>query len=140
MTVESITLSEAYMIENLRKQGISNESLLKVDDASVERWKDLDDRFDFNVLKEMAFKEQEKYKSVIKDGYQVKFLTINGLINLVELKFNKQKEVDFKVLEDGISELVLDKAMIPLLKEFLSVNWKVIETGDYLAVRSISAL
>ncbi|HLQ83868.1 MAG TPA: hypothetical protein VK121_08545 [Pseudogracilibacillus sp.] len=140
MTVESITLSEAYMIENLRKQGISNESLLKVDDASVERWKDLDDRFDFNVLKEMAFKEQEKYKSVIKDGYQVKFLTINGLINLVELKFNKQKEVDFKVLEDGISELVLDKAMIPLLKEFLSVNWKVIETGDYLAVRSINAL
>lgn len=140
MTVESITLSEAYMIENLRKQGISNESLLKVDDASVERWKNLDDRFDFNVLKEMAFKEQEKYKSVIKDGYQVKFLTINGLINLVELKFNKQKEVDFKVLEDGISELVLDKAMIPLLKEFLSVNWKVIETGDYLAVRSINAL
>lgn len=140
MTVESITLSEAYMIENLRKQGISNESLLKVDDASVERWKNLDDRFDFNVLKEMAFKEQEKYKSVIKDGYQVKFLTINGLINLIELKFNKQKEVDFKVLEDGISELVLDKAMIPLLKEFLSVNWKVIETGDYLAVRSINAL
>ena len=140
MTVESITLSEAYMIENLRKQGISNESLLKVDDESVERWKDLDDRFDFNVLKEMAFQEQEKYKSVIKDGYQVKFLTINGLINLVELKFNKQKEVDFKVLEDGISELVLDKAMIPLLKEFLSVNWKVIETGDYLAVRSINAL
>ena len=140
MTVESITLSEAYMIENLRKQGISNESLLKVDDASVERWKNLDDRFDFNVLKEMAFKEQEKYKSVIKDGYQVKFLTINGLINLIELKFNKQKEVDFKVLEDVISELVLDKAMIPLLKEFLSVNWKVIETGDYLAVRSINAL
>lgn len=140
MTIEAITLSEAYMIENLRKYGISNEALLEIDEAAVERWKDLDERFDFNVLKKMAKQNPKKYQSIIDDGYQVKFLTINGLINLIELKFKKQKEVDFKVLDDGISELVLDHADVVELKQFLSLNWQVIETSDHLAVRSVNAL
>lgn len=137
MVVHAITLEAAYMIENLRKQDVSNEELIKIDNQAIKNWNDLDIGFDFNVLKDLAEENQDAYSSIILEGYQVKFLTLNGLINLVQLKFNKERDVDFTVHEDGISNLRLDKSRQPEMKQFLSQNWKVIETDNLIAIRSV---
>lgn len=137
MAVHTITLQAAYMIENLRKHGVSNKELIEINDQSIERWNDLKLDFDFNVLKELAETDQDAYSTIVRDGYQVKFLTINGLINLIQLKFDKKRDVDFTVHEDGISNLELDENQYSKLRQFLSQNWKVIETDNRLAIRSV---
>ncbi len=93
--------------------------------------------FDFNVLKALAEENRDAYASIILEGYQVKFLTLNGLINLVQFKFDKERDVDFTVHEDGISNLRLDKSRYPEMKQFLSQNWKVIEADNLIAIRSV---
>lgn len=137
MVAHKITLQAAYMIENLRKHGVSNKELIEINDQSIERWNDLNLDFDFNVLKELAETDQDAYSTIVRDGYQVKFLTINGLINLIQLKFDKKRDVDFTVHEDGISNLELDENQYSKLRQFLSQNWKVIETDNRLAIRSV---
>lgn len=137
MAVHTITLQAAYMIENLRKHGVSNKELIEINDQSIERWNDLKLDFDFNVLKELAETDQDAYSTIVRDGYQVKFLTINGLINLIQLKFDKKRDIDFTVHEDGISNLELDENQYSKLRQFLSQNWKVIETDNRLAIRSV---
>src|SRR5690625_3780413 len=97
MSVQAITLMEAYIIENLRKHGVSNEELIHIDDHAIERWETLDDRVDFSILKELAEQTGDAFSSIIHEGYSVKFLTLNGLINLIQLKFDKERNVDFDV-------------------------------------------
>lgn len=139
MVVHAITLQAAYMIENLRKHGVSNDELIKIDNQAIERWKDLDIDFDFNVLKDLAEEDRDVYSSIILEGYQVKFLTLNGLINLVQLKFDKERDIDFTVHDDGISNLSLDESLYPEMNQFLSQNWKVIEANNRLAIRSVTS-
>src|SRR5699024_8055825 len=114
------------MIENLKKQGISNSELINIDDQAIERWNKLDLDFDFNILKELDEKNEEFFSEIISEDYQVKFLTLKVLINLIQLKFDKQHDVDFTIHEDGISHLLLDKSRYPEMKLFLSPNWKVL--------------
>src|SRR5699024_12408452 len=105
MAVHTITLQAAYMIENLRKHGVSNEELIEINEQSIERWNDLKLDFDFNVLKELAETDQDAYSTIVRDGYQVKCLTINGLINLIHLKFDKKKDADITFHEFKITDL-----------------------------------
>lgn len=139
MSTESITLKEAYIIENLRKKGVTNEQLLQIEDQNIDSWKEVIETDDFNMLKALATNNKESYLSIIKVGYKVKFLTIHGLINLIQLKFNKEKDVDFTVHENGISDLKLDENSLLEVKQFLSQNWKVIENGEFIEVRSVNS-
>src|SRR5699024_8020678 len=137
MTERKVTLYEAYMIENLKKQGISNSELINIDDQAIERWNKLDLDFDFNILKELAEKNEEVFAEIISEGYNVKFLTLKGLINLIQLKFDKQLDVNFTVHEDSISHLQLDKSRYPEMKQFLSPNWKVLEEDNLVSTRAV---
>lgn len=139
MRTESITLKEAYIIENLRKKGVTNEQLIQIENQNIDSWKEVIETDDFDMLKALATNNKERYLAIIKTGYQVKFLTINGLINLIQLKFNKEKDLDFKVHENGISDLKLDENSLLEVKQFLSQNWKVIEDGEFIEVRSVNS-
>ena|SRR5690625_3664048 len=94
MELQSITLMEAYIIENLRKHGISNEELININEEAIEQWRQLNDRFDYTILKRLAEQSGDQYSLIINEGYRVKFLTLNGLINLVQLKLGKERVVD----------------------------------------------
>src|SRR5690625_776663 len=118
MTERKVTLYEAYMIENLKKQGISNSELINIDDQAIERWNKLDLDFDFNILKELAEKNEEVFAEIISEGYQVKFLTLKGLINLIQLKFDKQQDVEFTVYEVVIIIFILDIYSYTEMKQF----------------------
>lgn len=139
MDLQAITLMEAYLIENLRKHGVANEELLNINDEMIERWETFDTNFDFSILKKLAKKDRDGYVSIIRNGYTVKFLTLNGLINLVQLKLAKTKEVDFAVHDNGISKLVVNEKEREQVEQILSSNWQVTETDEGLSIRSIVA-
>jgi len=134
--IQAITLMEAYIIENLRKHGISNEELLHINEQKIAKWKSLDDRFDFTLLQKLKAESNEKYSLIINEGYTVKFLTLNGLINLIELKLGKKRDVDFDVHEDGISKLIVDANERNEVKKILSPNWQMTEKSDGISIRS----
>ena len=83
--------------------------------------------FDFHML--ISLFEDSDFTSIIHDGYQIKFVTINGLQNLLRLKFNLLKDVDYNLIENGISGLTLDQQQFAIFKQMLSTNCTILENS-----------
>lgn len=129
MALERITLMEAYIIENLKNTGVTNHELIQVNDASIKQWEKDYENFDFTLLQALA-EDEERLTSILEAGYQIKFLTFNGLINLLRLKFSKVPEQDFNQLEQGIEHLQVTEEQQATLKGMLSPNWTMITTAE----------
>jgi hypothetical protein len=56
----------------------------------------------------------------------VKFITINGLRNLLKLKFDITEEM-YELTEQGIAKLIAGEDTLSGIKQMLSPNWKVQE-------------
>ncbi|WP_144510281.1 hypothetical protein [Bacillus sp. FJAT-22090] len=124
MEDNKISLMESYMIETLRSNGISNDEVItlleKKDIGSLEN---INSTFNFHELIKLYELDKDMFKSVLLDGYTVKFLTMNGLKNLLQMKFNKIAEQDFQVTDTGIQHLEIETLSIPALRQLLSINW-----------------
>lgn len=120
--MESITLMEAYAVETLRSNGISNEKIINnVKANDLEEFKAVKENMDFDAL--VALNESADFESIINDGYKVKFLTFNGLKNLIKMKFGKFANEDYQLEEFVISGLELSEQQKKDLENMLSANW-----------------
>ena len=120
--MESITLMEAYAIETLRGNGISNDKIIENIKANdLEEFKAVKENMDFDALVELS--ENADFEAIINDGYKVKFLTFNGLKNLIKMKFGKFAEEDYQVEEFVISGLEISADQEKDLENMLSANW-----------------
>ncbi|GAB3795903.1 hypothetical protein [Virgibacillus kimchii] len=127
MKVDSISLMEAYIIESVRKSGITNEELVEsVSKKDIASWRQAHLKFDFHILIDLYEKDARAFHSIIHDGYQIKFITINGLKNLLKLKFDITEEV-YELTEQGIANLYVDDNTLYRIRQMLSPNWKVQE-------------
>lgn len=130
MGVNRISLPTAYMIETLRSHGITDHELLhQIGERNVTPWDRLDSRFDFTHLVELADSDQDLFKSIILDGYTIKFVTLNGVKTLLQLKFDKHADRDYQLTETGISGLHLEEHEYVQLEQLLSKNCKIHETA-----------
>lgn len=126
MNRPKISQMEAYMIETLRLNGITNEEIIHdIKEKDVSKWKQISEKFDFEQLITLAEKDFESFEQAINEGYAVKFVTIGGLGRLLKLKFQKEPGEDYQQLETGAGKLVLDESSLHELKQMLSLNWKV---------------
>jgi len=127
MEVNAISLMEAYLIEILRANGVTSEkleeSVLKKDIVS---WNKLHTNFDFQILIDLHEKDARTFHYIIHNGYQVKFITMNGLKNLLKLKFDITGE-EYELTEQGISKLIVNESTLFTIKQMVSPNWKVQE-------------
>ena len=120
--MESITLMEAYAIETLRGNGIGNDTIIKNIKANdLDEFKAVKENMDFDALVELS--KNADFEAIVNDGYKVKFLTFNGLKNLIKMKFGKFADEDYQVDEFVISGLELDKDQQQDLENILSANW-----------------
>lgn len=128
MKRHKISLMDAYMIETLRSNGISDEEILaQIERGNTKAWQALNRHFDFQELVKLAETNMEAFSQILSQGYQVKFVTFNGLKSLLWLRFGKEKETDYEVMETGIRNLTLDREQLLNLKEMLSGNWVIEE-------------
>ncbi|HEY4600106.1 MAG TPA: hypothetical protein VIG73_02245 [Cerasibacillus sp.] len=138
MKTEKISLMDAYMIETLRRQGVSDEEMiLKIQLGDVSSWKNLHDKFDFNELIKLAERGKDGLEEIISEGYQISFITYPGLQQIIKLKFNKTKDRDYQLTDKGIKNLQLNERELAQLKQLLSMNWVVADehresNHDYL--------
>ena len=134
--MNSITLMDAYAIENLRSYGYSNDQILsKVQANDIEEFKKVKENLDFSLL--IGMDESIGLKTLLEDGYKVKFLTFNGLKNLIRLKFGKIAEEDYQVDEFKLSGLDLDESQALDLGNALSSNWQMIEEQGAYKVQPV---
>lgn len=126
MEMNKITLMDAYMIETLRNHNLSDDELLtRLEKKDVAFFESLKSNFDFNELLKLYEQDPITFKSILLDGYSVKFITFKGLQNLLKIKFDKIDERDYKLLDNGISHLTIEETAYPILKQMLSKNWVV---------------
>src|SRR5690625_3582557 len=124
MELNKITLMEAYLIETLRYHEVTNEQLLTtLESGDISGWNHFNDNFNFKDLITLRNQDPSVFQEIIYEGYTIKFLTFNGLKNMLRLKFNKLPEKDFTVTEKGIKHLVMTDPQLTSLKQILSSNW-----------------
>lgn len=120
--MESITLMEAYAIETLRSNGISNDKIIENIKANdLDEFKAVKENMDFDALVELS--KNADFEAIVNDGYKVKFLTFNGLKNLIKMKFGKFADEDYQVDEFVISGLEISEDQQKDLENMLSANW-----------------
>ncbi len=126
-----ISLMDAYMIEALRSNGVTNEELMsQLAKKDVTRWEQITPNFDFSELIPLYEKDPAVFSRILSDGYTVKFVTKKGVQNLLKFKFDKIEERDYEVVENGIVHLKMDEAQHATLKQLLSSNW-IIKAQDH---------
>lgn len=128
METHKITLMEAYMIETLRTNGISNETLVaQLEQKDLSPFEAIHDKYDFNELIKLYDEDYNLFNSILVDGYKVKFVTMNGLRNLLKLKFDKIEEQDYQLTDKGIVHMKIEEEVIPAVRQLLSSNWTIEE-------------
>lgn len=126
VTLNHISLMDAYLIETVRSNGISNEELIqKTLNKDFDTWREVLPKLNTERLVELA-EDEETFKSIIEDGYKVKFVTMNGLKNLLKLKFQID-ESKYQQIENGILDIEISEDQLTGIKQFLSGNWNIHE-------------
>lgn len=121
--MQHITLMEAYAIETLRSSGYSNETILeKVRNDEMTDFKSADSSMDYSGLR--MLESGNFLGNILEEGYQVKFLTINGLTNLIRMKYGKKQDDDYRLEDFTVSELQLGDTDVEVLGNLLSSNWE----------------
>ncbi|MCG1009732.1 hypothetical protein J4760_06835 [Salinicoccus sp. ID82-1] len=120
--MQSITLAEAYAIESLRSNGYSSTDIIeKVKNGKTEDFKSVSRNTDYSALEEMH--ASGNLESILNEGYKVKFLTENGLKNLIRMKYGKEDGLDYIYDNNQVTGLQLDEEEQQDLKNMLSQNW-----------------
>lgn len=101
MTLTKISMPDAIRIEKIRRNGTEIGELLGNDN--------------FAAL-------GSELQSVFRDGYQIKFVTVNGLKNLLRIKFGKEAGSDFTETEQGLVGITLTDEEAAAVRQMLSPN------------------
>ena len=135
MNRPKISQMDAYMIETLRINNVTNEEIIQaVKENDVSKWQKLNEKFDFEQLIALAEKDFVSFEQAINEGYAVKFVTVGGLERLLRLKFGKEPEKDYQKQQTGAVGLNIDASSLEELKQMLSLNWKVEEDESGVSI------
>lgn len=129
--MRQITLMETYLIEILRSEGITNEKILAhVAEKRIDEFEKYHESFDFSGL----YALEDYLAEILQEGYQVKFLTMPGLVNLLGLKYGKKPGEDFTQGKTTIEGLTLTTAEKLDLENWLAANWKIVENTNTISI------
>lgn len=128
-----ITLMDAYMIESLKNAGITKTEILKASKENrLEDFKEINGNFDYTLL----YPLKDQLADILEKGYQIKFITKPGLMNLLKMKYNKEKGQDYKEEESALVNLRLTKAEADSVKGWLSPNWTIVRRDSTYAIQA----
>lgn len=125
-----ISLMEAYIIETLKGHGISlEETERRIAEDQLAEWQE-QFKMDFTLLKKL---EPQQLRAAFSGKYRVKFVTINGLKNLLRMRFDIQ-DIHYKEVENGLLNLSINKTIEEQIRGMLSSNWTITRTGDEISI------
>ncbi|WP_274306942.1 hypothetical protein [Solibacillus daqui] len=130
----AISMMEAYGIELLKANGISFEQLSEQFKQNQGAF-NIDENFDFTVLKSLYDTDFDTFKQAYTDIYTVKFMTINGLRNIMRMRFNIPIE-QYETLEtgNGLRNVPASESIEQQIRTIVSSNWNVERNGKTLTL------
>ncbi|MNO23134.1 hypothetical protein D3C76_129320 [compost metagenome] len=138
MDINRITSIEAYMIETLRLNGVTDQQIFShAKQEKTDAWNEFNTNFDFRQLTILVQEDEQKFQSVLQNGYQVKYLTFPGLQRLLKLKFDFESDRDYSVTEKGIYGLQLDEPTKAFVEQILSQNWKLVKDNNRISIEML---
>ena len=131
----AISMMDAYTIELLRnhpytfdeiKHYIENDELHLVTDSYD---------VDTDSLKTLLSENAKAMEKAFAGEYQVKFMTINGLKNLLRMRFKISGD-QYELLPEGngLQSLLVDSITEQQIRGMLSSNWKVERHGKHITL------
>lgn len=131
----AISMMEAYMIELLKNHPYTFEQVKHyIENGELHI---LTDTYNIDVasLKVLLNEHEKEMEQAFAGDYQVKFVTINGLKNLLRMRFQISED-RYELLPEGngLQDLQVDSITEQLIRGMLSSNWKVERNGEYIII------
>ncbi|MCM3721383.1 MULTISPECIES: hypothetical protein [Solibacillus] len=131
----AISMMEAYTIELLKTHPYTFEQVkhfIENDEMYL-----LTDTYDIDPdsLKILLNEKAEEMERAFAGNYKVKFVTINGLKNLLRMRFQISDD-QYELLPEGngLQSLKVDPITEQHIRGMLSSNWKVERNGELITL------
>jgi hypothetical protein len=129
MATVRLTQPEALLLEILRSKGFADEDLLnRFKHGDIEEFQKIDDgKINFSALSQLAEQNWELFEAAVREGHTIKFSTINGIRNLLSIKFDQQADRDYINHEEYLDQVRLTEEQLSWLQNVISKNWSIQE-------------
>ena len=118
-------MMEAYAIEALKKDGYTYDTLTQAFNTNgpeqVQR------------LKSLYEKNEGLLKQAFNGQYKVSFVTINGLKNLLNIRFNIDPE-SYRIEANGLYDIKMNKTIEKEIADFISPNWTIKRQDEHVSI------
>ncbi|MEK5080438.1 hypothetical protein MKX73_16065 [Solibacillus sp. FSL W7-1436] len=131
----AISMMEAYMIELLKTHPYTFEQVKHyIENDELHLLTDTDD-INPESLKILLNENAEEMEQAFAGNYEVKFVTINGLKNLLRMRFQITDD-QYELLPEGngLQSLQIDPITEQQIRGMLSSNWKVERNGKQITL------
>lgn len=130
MTTPTLNMMDAYRLETLRSKGLETEKLIQaLEEKDLKSLLQTDDSFDYKDLLDQTDKKLDLFKKALTSNYAISYLTINGLKNLLRLKFNVTEEKDYTLSSQRLDDLIVTSDQLKTIETLIGFVWRV-EVSD----------
>ncbi|SDJ17247.1 hypothetical protein [Natribacillus halophilus] len=131
LDLPQISQVSANLLEHARHKGVSELELQRaIQEENVSFLNEVSDElFSYDEVFTHAREQGEELERALLEGYNIKFITKDGLKTWLKQKFGFEEGRDYREEEGQIKGLVLDKDERQMLESSLAGNWT-IETVD----------
>ncbi len=121
----NISMMEAYSIESLKKDGYTHDTLIHAFDS--------EENEQVQLLKKLYEKDRTLLQQVFNGYYKISFVTINGLKNLIHMRFGIDPET-YRIEANGLFDIQMDENIEKEIAAFISSNWTLKREEDRVSI------
>lgn len=129
----TINLLQAYELLALQEELTNEEILQQAKDKEAGDWADLISEWPMEEAIKLS-EQPEVLKEALAGNYTISYITMPGLINLLQKRFGLQQDKDFTVTNTAIERLALTKDMADAIKKMLSTNWSLHQQDSFYTI------
>ena len=131
----AISMMEAYTIELLKAHPYTYEQVRQYLENNQVHILTNDYNMDFEPIVTLLKEDSNVLEQAFEGNYQVKFMTINGLKNLLRMRFEITED-QYELLEagNGLAQLNVSTDTEQEIRKMLSSNWKVERNGETITL------
>jgi len=116
---------EAYAIEALKKDGFTYDTVIQALNTNEPE--------QVQLLKSLYEKNDGILQQAFNGQYKVSFVTINGLKNLLNIRFNVNPK-SYRVEANGLYDIEMNKAIEKEIADFISPNWTIKRQDEHVSI------
>lgn len=128
----AISLMEAYIIETLKAHPYTYEEVAGfLQEGNLDVFAQ-DYKYDFTLLHNLYMTDEAAFKTAYTERYTVKYVTINGLVGLLRMRFGIEEGITKQ--ETSVTGIEVSPEVEEEIRFMLSSNWNVTREGATITI------